>query len=89
LRIAGDVMRIKILGTGCPNCKRLEKVTREAVANLGIDAEITKVTEMTDIMNYPILATPGLVINEELVSSGRVPSKAEVTSMITTSLSKA
>jgi small redox-active disulfide protein 2 len=82
-------VKIKILGTGCPNCKRLEKVTREAVAELGVDAEITKVTEMTDIMSYHILATPGLVINEEVISSGRVPSKAEVTSMITTALSKA
>ena len=81
-------MEIKILGTGCPNCKRLEKVTREAVADLAIDAEVTKVTEMTDIMRYPILATPGLVIDEKVVSSGRVPTKAEVTSMITTSLAQ-
>jgi small redox-active disulfide protein 2 len=81
-------MEIKILGTGCPNCKRLEKVTREAVADLAIDAEVTKVTEMTDIMRYPILATPGLVIDEQVVSSGRVPTKAEVTSMITTALSQ-
>jgi small redox-active disulfide protein 2 len=82
------LFNIKILGRGCPNSKRLEKVTREAMADLGIDAEITKVTEMIDIMSYQILATPGLVINEEVVSSGRVPSKAEVTSMITTALSK-
>ena len=81
-------MEIKILGTGCPNCKRLEKVTRQVVAELGVDAEVTKVTEMTDIMNYHILATPGLVIDGEVVSSGRVPNKAEVTSMVTTALSK-
>jgi small redox-active disulfide protein 2 len=81
-------MEIKILGTGCPNCKRLEKVTRKAVADLGVDAEVTKVTEMTDIMRYPILATPGLVIDEQVVSSGRVPTKAEVTSMITTALAQ-
>jgi small redox-active disulfide protein 2 len=87
-RTGVDLVNIKILGSGCPNCKRLEKVTREAMADLGIDAEITKVTEMIDIMSYQILATPGLVINEEVVSSGRVPSKAEVTSMITTALSK-
>jgi small redox-active disulfide protein 2 len=82
-------MKIKILGTGCPNCRRLEKVTREVVADLGVDAEITKVTDMTDILSYHILATPGLVIDEEVISSGRVPSKAEVTSMIATALSKA
>jgi small redox-active disulfide protein 2 len=82
-------MKIKILGTGCPNCRRLEKVTREVVADLGVDAEITKVTDMTHILSYHILATPGLVIDEEVISSGRVPSKAEVTSMIATALSKA
>ena len=79
-------MDVKILGTGCPNCKRLEKVIREALAQMGVEASVTKVTSMADIMTYDILATPGLVINGEVVSSGRVPSKAEATSMIATAL---
>ena len=79
-------MDVKILGSGCPNCKRLEKVTREALAEMGVAASVTKVTDMGDILTYDILATPGLVINENVVSSGRVPSKAEVTSMIATAL---
>ena len=79
-------MDVKILGTGCPNCKRLEKVAREALAEMGVEATISKVTEMADIMTYDIMATPGLVIDGEAVSSGRVPSKAEVTSMIATAL---
>jgi len=82
-------MEIKVLGTGCPNCKRLEKVAREAVAEMGVEATFTKVTDMGDIMSYDILTTPGLVIDEKVVSSGRVPSKAEVTSMIATALSGA
>jgi small redox-active disulfide protein 2 len=82
-------MEIKVLGPGCPNCKRLESVARAAAAEMGVEATVTKVTDMTDIMAYDILTTPGLVIDEKVVSSGRVPSKAEVTSMIATALSQA
>jgi len=81
-------MDVKILGSGCPNCKRLEKTAREALSEMGVEATVTKVTDFTDIMAYDILATPGLVINEKVVSSGRVPSKAEVTTLITTALSE-
>jgi small redox-active disulfide protein 2 len=80
-------MKIKILGTGCARCRQLEKTTKETVKELGIDAEIMKVQDMKKIMEYPILTTPGLVINEKLVSSGKVPTKAEVTTFITTALS--
>jgi small redox-active disulfide protein 2 len=73
------MINIKVLGSGCANCKRLEAIARKAVEELGIEAEIEKVTNYNDIMKYPILSTPGLVINEELVSSGRIPSEAEIT----------
>ena len=82
-------MEIKILGGGCPNCKRLEKVTRQALDEMGMEATVTKVTDFGDIMAYEILSTPGLVINETVVSSGRVPPKAEVSSLIATALSTA
>ena len=75
-------MEIKILGTGCPKCKRLEQIAREAVEEVGIEATFTKVTDMPGIMAYPILSTPGLVINEELKSSGRLPRKEEVVAWI-------
>ena len=71
-------MEIKILGTGCPKCKRLEELAREAAAEAGIQAAFTKVTDINGIMAYPIMSTPGLVINEELKSSGRLPRKEEI-----------
>jgi len=82
-------MEVKILGTGCPNCKRLEKVAREALDEMGVAATVTKVTEIQDILAYDVLSTPGLVIDEKVVSCGRIPSKAEVTTMIATALSAA
>jgi small redox-active disulfide protein 2 len=80
-------MKIKVLGSGCARCHQLEKTTREVVKELGIDAEVEEVKDMKKIMEYPILTTPGLVIDEKLVWSGKVPSKAEVTTFITTALS--
>jgi small redox-active disulfide protein 2 len=71
-------MEIKILGSGCPNCKRLEKHARIAVAELGIDATFEKVTEYKDIMSYGIMSTPGLVVNGTVVSSGRVLQPKEI-----------
>lgn len=80
------MLKIKILGTGCPNCKRLEQETRKAVTNLAIEAEFEKVTDYQKIMEYDILSTPGLVINEQLVSSGKIPSQSEIISLLATAL---
>ena len=72
-------MEIKILGTGCPKCKRLEQLARQALEEADVDeATVTKVTDMDGILAYPIVSTPGLVINEELKSSGRLPRKEEI-----------
>lgn len=71
-------MEIKILGTGCPNCINLEKKVRAVVEKNGIDAEIIKVTDIMDIMKYNIMSTPGLVVNEKVVSKGRIPTQAEI-----------
>jgi small redox-active disulfide protein 2 len=72
------VKTVKILGSGCANCRKLEAVAREAAAAAGVDAEFVKVTDMKAIMAYDLLATPGLVIDGQLVSSGRIPTQAEV-----------
>jgi len=79
-------MNIKILGPGCARCHQLGKTTKEAVKELGIDAEIEEVKDINKIMEYPILTTPGLVINEKLVCAGRVPNKAEITRLIALAL---
>ena len=71
-------MEIKILGGGCPKCKRLEAVVREAVEELGIKATFTKVKQMSEIMAYDISATPALVINEKVLSYGRIPNSDEI-----------
>ena len=81
-------MKIKILGPGCARCQQLEKTAQEVVRELSIDTTIEEVKDIKKIMEYPILTTPGLVIDEKLVCSGRVPTKAEVTTFITTALSK-
>ena len=81
-------MNIKILGTGCAKCHQLEQVTRDVVKELAIDATVEEVKDIKKIMDYHVLTTPGLVINEELVCSGKVPSKAEVTQFIINGLEK-
>jgi small redox-active disulfide protein 2 len=75
-------MEIKVLGTGCANCKRLEATTREAVASMQLDATITKVEDITSIMSYGVMRTPALVINEKVVIYGRIPSIEEVKTVI-------
>ena len=71
-------MEIKILGTGCSKCKTLEKLTREVVDKNGMNANITKVEDITEIMKYGIMATPALVVNEKVEIKGRVPSTDEI-----------
>ncbi len=83
------MLTIKVLGPGCENCKRLEATARQVVSQLAIEAEVIKVTEFSEIAKYHLLATPGLVINEKVVSAGRVPGEAEVTTFITTALTEA
>ncbi len=69
---------IKVLGSGCANCKRLEQIIRREAAALDMDATIEKVTDYGQIMGYGVMSTPGLVIDEKVVSYGRVPSNQEV-----------
>lgn len=75
-------MEIKILGTGCSNCKNLEKATREAVAELNLDATVVKEEDIVKIMSYGIMRTPALVQDEKVLFYGRVPSVSEIKEMI-------
>lgn len=72
------MLDIKILGSGCANCKKLEAVARDAATSAGLAAEFSKVTDMKTILAYDLMSTPGLVINGKLVCSGRIPTQAEV-----------
>jgi small redox-active disulfide protein 2 len=72
------MITVKVLGSGCANCKKLEALTQKVIASLGLEAEVLKVTDYAEIMKYPILSTPGLVVNEKLVSAGRIPTEAEI-----------
>lgn len=76
-------MEIKVLGTGCPKCKTLEKKTREVLSETGVEASITKEEDIMKIMEYGIMHTPGLVINGKVVVSGRLPSTDEIKQFIT------
>jgi small redox-active disulfide protein 2 len=75
-------MHIKILGTGCPNCKKLAQMTEQAVKELSIEATIEKVETMQEIMKYRILGMPGLVINEKLILAGKVPGFKDLVTII-------
>ena len=76
------MLNIKILGPGCANCSKVEQITRKAVNEMGFQADIGKITDYGEIMSYPIISTPGLVINGDVVCSGRVPTQTEVTTWL-------
>jgi len=76
------MVEIKVLGSGCANCKRLEQITRKVVDSLAVDANIEKVTDYQEIVDLGVITTPELIVNGEVVSSGRIPSETEVTDWI-------
>ncbi|MBI4787844.1 MAG: TM0996/MTH895 family glutaredoxin-like protein [Chloroflexi bacterium] len=80
------MLTIKVLGSGCANCQKVEQTAKKVVASLNVDATFRKVTDIQEIMTYQILSTPGLVINDKVVCAGRIPSEAEVTTWITSAL---
>ena len=83
------MLTIKVLGSGCANCKRVEQIVRKIITDMNIEAEVVKVTDYNDITAYNILSTPGLVINEKVVSYGRIPTPAEVTTWVADALQTA
>jgi small redox-active disulfide protein 2 len=82
------MLTIKVLGPGCSNCKKLEAIAKQSAELMKVQAEFVKVTDYAEITKYPVLSTPGLVINEKVVSSGRIPTPAEVSAWIANALSQ-
>ena len=80
------MITVKVLGSGCANCKRLEQITHKVIQNLAIEAEIVKVTDFQEIMDLGVLNTPGLIVNDEVVSSGRIPSETEISTWVVNAL---
>ena len=76
------MLEIKVLGPGCANCKRLEQIAQKVIDNLAVEANIEKVTHIQEIIELGVMATPGLIVNDKVVSSGRIPSETEVTGWI-------
>ena len=81
-------MIIKILGPGCVKCHELDKRVHEVIKEMAVDTKVEHVTDIKKIMEYPIILTPGLVIDEKLVFSGRVPTKKEIGGLINNALAK-
>lgn len=77
------MLTVKVLGPGCANCKRLEALVYKVVDAQGLEAQVDKIADYVEMMRWPILSTPGLVVNDILVSSGRIPSEAEITGWLT------
>lgn len=76
------MLTIKVLGSGCANCKKLEALAHQAAESINLQAGFIKVTDYAEMMQYNIMSTPGLVVNEKLVSAGRIPSVAEITTWL-------
>jgi len=76
-------MNIKILGTGCPNCQRLEANTKQAIDELKLEATVEKVTEIQDIMSYGVMGTPALVVDEKVETTGRIPDVSDIKTILT------
>lgn len=72
------MLNVKVLGPGCANCKRLETMVHKVVADNGLQAEVEKVTDYAQMMRWNLMKTPGLVVNDTLVASGRIPTEAEI-----------
>jgi small redox-active disulfide protein 2 len=80
------MLNIKVLGSGCGNCHKVEELAKQAIAQLGVEAQVELVSDVKEMLHYGVMATPAIVINEKLVLSGRVPALSQVTTLITNAL---
>lgn len=80
------MLNIKVLGSGCANCHKVEELAKQAVAQLALEAKVELVSDVSEMMRYGVMSTPAIVINDKLVSSGRVPALSQITTLITSAL---
>jgi small redox-active disulfide protein 2 len=80
------MLSIKVLGSGCANCHKVEELTKQAVAQLALDARVELVTDVNEMMRYGVMSTPAIVINDKVVSTGRVPALSQIVTLITNAL---
>ncbi len=80
------MLSIRVLGSGCANCHKVEDLCKQAAGQLGVEAQVELVTDMTTVMKYGVMQTPGIVINDKVVSTGRVPALSQIVTMITSAL---
>jgi small redox-active disulfide protein 2 len=80
------MLSIQVLGSGCANCHKVEELVKQAVGQLGVQANVELVTDMATIMRYGVMQTPGIVIDDKVVSTGRVPALSQVVTLITNAL---
>ncbi|WP_291318532.1 thioredoxin family protein [Desulfonatronospira sp.] len=78
------MMEIKVAGPGCPKCNQLENLVKEVVSELGMDAQVSKITDFSEIVQTGIMTTPGLIVNGKVKVSGKLPTKEEITQILTT-----
>jgi small redox-active disulfide protein 2 len=77
------MVNVKVLGSGCPTCKRLEETVRKVAAAQGVQIELEKITDYNEMMKWNIMQTPGLVVNDKLVTTGRIPKEDEIIKLLT------
>jgi small redox-active disulfide protein 2 len=82
------MLKIQVLGSGCANCHKVEALAKQAIAQLGVDAQVEMVTDVKEIMRYGVMNTPGLVLDGKVVSTGRVPALSQITTMISHALAQ-
>ncbi len=82
------MLKVQVLGSGCANCHKVEALCKQAITQLGVDAQVEMVTDMKEIMRMGVMSTPGIVINGQVVSTGRVPALSQITTMMTTAMDK-
>ncbi|MGB8644237.1 MAG: thioredoxin family protein [Anaerolineae bacterium] len=82
------MLKVQVLGSGCANCHKVEALCKQAISQLSVEGQVEMVTDMKEIMRLGVMSTPGIVVNGQVVSTGRVPALSQITTMLTTALAR-